>query len=291
MPVSESSLLILLLWAIIGYALGAIPFGLILTRAFGLGNLREIGSGNIGATNVLRTGNKPAAAATLVLDAAKGVAAVLLARALAGEDAAQVAALAAFLGHCFPVWLGFKGGKGVATFLGLLLGLACRCSGLCHLAGHRRDQPDFQPVGACRGRLVTADVPAGRTGPDFPADPAFDEPDNLAAPDKSCPPERRPGTPDRRVEGITRAPWRQGTSLYQGRRPFIMPLARGGVAKSGRLIPPPRAWAKPSRGAGNGRYTPGGTVRGNPDARVPLPRTHPRAPPLSPPCRATDRSR
>ncbi|WP_292288190.1 glycerol-3-phosphate 1-O-acyltransferase PlsY [Marivita sp.] len=124
MPVSESSLLILLLWAIIGYALGAIPFGLILTRAFGLGNLREIGSGNIGATNVLRTGNKPAAAATLVLDAAKGVAAVLLARALAGEDAAQVAALAAFLGHCFPVWLGFKGGKGVATFLGLLLGLA-----------------------------------------------------------------------------------------------------------------------------------------------------------------------
>ncbi|SHH53279.1 glycerol-3-phosphate 1-O-acyltransferase PlsY [Marivita hallyeonensis] len=124
MPAIESSLAVLALWAIVGYLLGSIPFGLLLTKAMGLGNLREIGSGNIGATNVLRTGNKSAAAATLLLDGAKGAVAVLLARAMAGEDAAQIAALAAFLGHCFPVWLGFKGGKGVATFLGLLLALA-----------------------------------------------------------------------------------------------------------------------------------------------------------------------
>ena len=90
----------------------------------GLGDLRQIGSGNIGATNVLRTGNKPAAAATLILDAAKGGIAVLIARAMVGEDAAQLAALASFLGHLFPVWLGFRGGKGVATFLGILLALA-----------------------------------------------------------------------------------------------------------------------------------------------------------------------
>jgi len=90
----------------------------------GLGNLRDIGSGNIGTTNVLRTGNKAAAALTLFLDGGKGAAAVLLARFLAGEDAAQLAGLAAFLGHCFPVWLNFKGGKGVATFLGLMLALA-----------------------------------------------------------------------------------------------------------------------------------------------------------------------
>lgn len=124
MPALESSLAVLALWAVIGYLLGTIPFGLILTRAMGLGNLREIGSGNIGATNVLRTGNKGAAAATLLLDGAKAAVAVLLARAMAGEDAAQVAALAAFLGHCYPIWLGFKGGKGVATFLGLMLALA-----------------------------------------------------------------------------------------------------------------------------------------------------------------------
>ena len=110
--------------AILAYLLGSIPFGIVITRAFGLGDLRQIGSGNIGATNVLRTGNKPAAAATLILDAAKGGIAVLIARAMFGEDAAQLAALCAFLGHLFPVWLGFKGGKGVATFLGILLALA-----------------------------------------------------------------------------------------------------------------------------------------------------------------------
>ncbi len=124
MPMIENSLIVLLLWAVIGYLIGSIPFGVVVARVMGLGNLREIGSGNIGATNVLRTGSKPAAAATLILDAAKGAVALLLARSLAGEDAAQVAALAAMLGHCFPVWLKFKGGKGVATFLGILLALA-----------------------------------------------------------------------------------------------------------------------------------------------------------------------
>ncbi|MFP4303469.1 MAG: glycerol-3-phosphate 1-O-acyltransferase PlsY [Rhodosalinus sp.] len=124
MPPLETAWLLLLLWAAAGYLLGSVPFGLVITRAFGLGDLRAIGSGNIGATNVLRTGSKSAAAATLILDSGKGAAAVLLARAMAGEDAAQMAGLAAFLGHCFPVWLRFRGGKGVATFLGTLLALA-----------------------------------------------------------------------------------------------------------------------------------------------------------------------
>lgn len=124
MPLFETAFTGLILWAVLGYLLGAIPFGIVIARALGLGDLRKIGSGNIGATNVLRTGNKPAALATLILDSLKGAAAVLIARQFAGEDAAQLAGLCAFLGHCFPVWLGFKGGKGVATFLGLLLGLA-----------------------------------------------------------------------------------------------------------------------------------------------------------------------
>jgi glycerol-3-phosphate acyltransferase PlsY len=124
MPLIENSAAVLILWGVIGYVLGSIPFGMVLARLMGLGNLRNIGSGNIGATNVLRTGNKKAAALTLVLDGAKGAVAVVLARALAGEDAAQLAALMAMLGHCYPVWLGFKGGKGVATFLGILLALA-----------------------------------------------------------------------------------------------------------------------------------------------------------------------
>jgi glycerol-3-phosphate acyltransferase PlsY len=109
---------------VLAYLLGSIPFGLLITRALGLGDLRAIGSGNIGATNVLRTGNKAAAAATLLLDAGKGAAAVLLARHYAGETAAMLAGLAAFLGHLFPVWLRFKGGKGVATYLGIMLALA-----------------------------------------------------------------------------------------------------------------------------------------------------------------------
>ena len=124
MPLIDSAPLVLLFWAVIGYLLGSIPFGMVLTRLMGLGNLRDIGSGNIGATNVLRTGNKTAAALTLLLDGGKGALAVLLARAFAGADGAQIAALFAMLGHCYPVWLGFRGGKGVATFLGLMLALA-----------------------------------------------------------------------------------------------------------------------------------------------------------------------
>ncbi len=133
MPLIDSTTTQLILWAAMGYLLGSIPFGLILAKVMGLGNLRQIGSGNIGATNVLRTGNKAAAALTLLFDAGKGAAAVLLARAFAGEDAVQVAALMAFLGHCFPVWLGFKGGKGVATFLGLWLALDWRVGVACCL--------------------------------------------------------------------------------------------------------------------------------------------------------------
>jgi acyl phosphate:glycerol-3-phosphate acyltransferase len=117
------NLISLILAAIIAYLLGSIPFGLLLTRAAGLGDIRKIGSGNIGATNVLRTGNRPLAATTLVLDALKGTVPVLIALHFWGEDAALVAGIFAFLGHCFPVWLGFKGGKGVAVMIGVLLGL------------------------------------------------------------------------------------------------------------------------------------------------------------------------
>ena len=107
---------------VFGYLLGSIPFGLLLTRAAGLGDVRNIGSGNIGATNVLRTGNKGLAAATLILDMLKGTAAVLIA-GFHGTEYAIAAGLGAFLGHLFPVWLGFKGGKGVATYIGVLAGL------------------------------------------------------------------------------------------------------------------------------------------------------------------------
>ena len=110
--------------AIVGYLLGSVPFGLLITQGAGLGDIRKIGSGNIGATNVLRTGRRGLAAATLILDAAKGAAAVLVARYFWGNDAALIAGVLAFLGHCFPVWLNFKGGKGVAVFIGILLGLA-----------------------------------------------------------------------------------------------------------------------------------------------------------------------
>jgi glycerol-3-phosphate acyltransferase PlsY len=114
-------------WAaafLLGYLAGSIPFGLLLTRLAGAGDVREIGSRNIGATNVLRTGRKDLAAATLVCDALKGTLAVLAASWFAGPDAAIAAGLGAFLGHLFPVWLGFKGGKGVATFIGLLIAFA-----------------------------------------------------------------------------------------------------------------------------------------------------------------------
>jgi glycerol-3-phosphate acyltransferase PlsY len=108
---------------LIGYLFGSVPFGLLLTRLAGGGDIRAIGSGNIGATNVLRTGRKGLAAATLICDALKGTFAVLVGGAIAGPNGAIVAALGAFLGHLFPVWLKFKGGKGVATYIGLLIGL------------------------------------------------------------------------------------------------------------------------------------------------------------------------
>ena len=108
------------LWIGIGYLLGSIPFGLLLTRMIGV-DIRKVGSGNIGTTNVLRTGNKGLAAATLLLDAGKGAAAVLLGQHFGGVEAGMLAGVAAFIGHCFPVWLGFKGGKGVATLLGVAL--------------------------------------------------------------------------------------------------------------------------------------------------------------------------
>ncbi|MCI4679497.1 glycerol-3-phosphate 1-O-acyltransferase PlsY [Rhodoblastus acidophilus] len=117
------SLPLALLALLIGYGLGSIPFGLLLTKAAGLGDVRAIGSGNIGATNVLRTGRKDIAAATLLLDALKGTAAVLIMSRFSLE-AGALAGFAAFLGHIFPAWLKFKGGKGVATFLGCLFGFA-----------------------------------------------------------------------------------------------------------------------------------------------------------------------
>lgn len=123
MPDIVSSTSTLGLWAVIAYFIGSIPSGILIARAMGLGNLREIGSGNIGATNVLRTGSKKAAASTLALDMGKGLAAVWLALILAAPDAAQVAGFAVMIGHCFPVWLRFRGGKGVATFFGVLFGL------------------------------------------------------------------------------------------------------------------------------------------------------------------------
>ncbi len=108
---------------VFGYLLGSIPFGFLITRAAGLGDVRKIGSGNIGATNVLRTGRKGLAALTLLLDALKGTAAVLIA-ALYGPEPALIAGLGAFLGHLFPAWLGFRGGKGVATYLGVLVAVS-----------------------------------------------------------------------------------------------------------------------------------------------------------------------
>jgi glycerol-3-phosphate acyltransferase PlsY len=109
---------------VLGYLLGSVPWGLLLTRAAGLGDIRSIGSGNIGATNVLRTGSKKLAAATLMLDLLKGVAALLLAAAIWGEQSGLFAGFGAMLGHAFPIWLGFRGGKGVATGGGVLLAAA-----------------------------------------------------------------------------------------------------------------------------------------------------------------------
>ncbi len=143
MPLLETPLWLIGIAGLIGYVLGSIPSGVVLARLFGLGDLRSIGSGNIGATNVLRTGNKVAAVLTLLLDAGKGALAVLLAAALIGPDAAQAAGLAAFLGHLFPVFIGFRGGKGVATFLGVTLAIAplvgiAACATWAAVAGYFR---------------------------------------------------------------------------------------------------------------------------------------------------------
>ena len=106
-----------------GYLAGSIPFGILIAKILGLGDLRKVGSGNIGATNVLRTGNKLAAFLTLLFDFSKGICAVLIVRQYLGEDAVQISAFSALAGHCFPIWLKFRGGKGVATFLGVTLAL------------------------------------------------------------------------------------------------------------------------------------------------------------------------
>lgn len=117
-------MIMLLLTGAFAYLLASIPFGLVVARLFGLGDLRQIGSGNIGATNVLRTGNKPAAALTLILDSGKGAAAVIItSMMLPAPEAIAIAAVMSVVGHCFPVWLGFKGGKGVATGIGVVLAM------------------------------------------------------------------------------------------------------------------------------------------------------------------------
>jgi glycerol-3-phosphate acyltransferase PlsY len=124
MPDIVTPAVFLVVWAVVGFLLGSVPFGIVMSRTFGLPDPRTVGSGNIGATNVLRSGSRLAALLTLVLDAGKAAFAVLIARWLAADDAAQIAGFAAFAGHCYPVWLRFKGGKGVATYFGLLLALA-----------------------------------------------------------------------------------------------------------------------------------------------------------------------
>lgn len=124
MPELLTPLWILGLIGLLSYLLGSVPFGVVVARSMGLGDLRQIGSGNIGATNVMRTGNRFAGILTFALDAGKGAVAAAIAWALFGEDAGQVAALAAFLGHIYPVYLGFRGGKGVATFIGTALVLS-----------------------------------------------------------------------------------------------------------------------------------------------------------------------
>ena len=122
-PALELGLMTIFLVILFAYLIGSIPFGIIISKIMGLGNLRNIGSGNIGATNVLRTGNKLAAILTLIFDLLKGAIAVIITYYIFNDTTAQIAALSSFLGHCFPIWLKFKGGKGVATFIGISLAL------------------------------------------------------------------------------------------------------------------------------------------------------------------------
>ena len=123
MPALELGLMNIFLVILFAYLIGSIPFGIIISKIMGLGNLRNIGSGNIGATNVLRTGNKLAAILTLIFDLLKGAISVIITYYIFNDTIAQIAALSSFLGHCFPIWLKFKGGKGVATFIGISLAL------------------------------------------------------------------------------------------------------------------------------------------------------------------------
>ena len=122
-PALELGLMNIFLVILFAYLIGSIPFGIIISKIMGLGNLRNIGSGNIGATNVLRTGNKLAAILTLIFDLLKGAISVIITYYIFNDTTAQIAALSSFLGHCFPIWLKFKGGKGVATFIGISLAL------------------------------------------------------------------------------------------------------------------------------------------------------------------------
>lgn len=199
----------LILSAILAYLLGSVPFGIVIARLFGLGDLRQIGSGNIGATNVLRTGNKPAAALTLVLDAGKGAIAVLLARALVGESAAMLAGFMAFLGHCFPVYLGFRGGQGRGDLPGhgAGAGLAAWPDLLRHMAGGRRAVPLLVAgragisrrrtgLGTGAGPKGRGTVPAGHGGADLHPPPR-----------EHHPPARGDGTEDRQeVTGLPKGP-------------------------------------------------------------------------------------
>ena len=167
MPEIVTSSVLLTLVGLLGYLLGSVPFGIVITRALGLGDLRAIGSGNIGATNVLRTGHKGAALATLLLDAGKGAVAVLIARFAVGEDAAQVAGGMAFLGHLFPVWLGFRGGQGGGDVPrhALGAGLAGGAGGLRDVGGGGGCDTDFVGLGADRSgpfRAVVRGVRPGR---------------------------------------------------------------------------------------------------------------------------------
>ncbi len=131
LPEFTSKTEILLAACALGYLAGSIPFGILISKVFGLGDLRKVGSGNIGATNVLRTGNKLAAFLTLLFDFSKGICTVLIARQFFGEDAVQVSAISALVGHCFPIWLRFRGGKGVATFLGATIALSFTIGIIC----------------------------------------------------------------------------------------------------------------------------------------------------------------
>lgn len=168
------------LWVIIvAYLLGSVPFGLVLTRLFGGGDIRDVGSGNIGATNVLRTGKRAVAALTLILDAGKGAVAVLLAAHFIDGNAAALAGLIAIIGHCFPVWIGFKGGKGVATYLAVMSALDIRFGlifallwlGTAFVARYSSLAALVATLGATIGAFILADSSPANIADNFDAVP------------------------------------------------------------------------------------------------------------------------